>query len=272
MSDTRDDRGDSAESTTAAPSIKEIEAAYENGTNVMGLLRQRGRVNHNTPDSILISYDLQSGSYSALMEDAEHRRIKDYINEGMAVVLRPLLGADLLEVGVGEASSLGGVIQKLGIQTSSVGGFDISWSRAAFARQHLGRLGLPGVTLFTGDIGAIPLVDDAYDVVYTAHSLEPNGGRERECLQELFRITRKWLVLFEPAFELGNAETKDRVREHGYCRGLPDIARELGYDVVEFRLFERSVFSFNQTQQIVIRKRTNDEAPPRVDPGFETTR
>lgn len=239
---------------TGIPTVKELETAFQQNTNIMGLMRERSRINGNSPDAILMSYDLQSGSYSALMDEPEYHVKKTCFNNGVADVLRPLCPGSLLEVGVGEASTLAGVISALGIQPSNVAGFDISWSRAAYARRYLEKSGSHGVTLFTGDIGAIPLADNAYDIVYTAHSLEPNGGREREYLQELYRITKQWLVLVEPAYELGNEETRSRVEQHGYCRGLPQTARELGYEVVEHKLFEGNPWSYNQSQQIIIRK------------------
>ena len=239
---------------TGIPTVKELETAFQQNTNIMGLMRERSRIDRNSPDAILMSYDLQSGSYTTLMDDAEHCAMKKRINDCIADVLRPLGTGSLLEVGVGEASTLAGVISALDISPANVAGFDISWSRAAYARQHLENSGHPGVALFTGDIGAIPLADNSYDIVYTAHSMEPNGGRERECLKELYRISKKWVVLFEPAYELGNEETRQRVEVHGYCRGLPQIARELGYEVIEHKLFSENVWSYNQSQQIIIRK------------------
>lgn len=241
-------------SNTNIPTVKELEAAIQQNTNIMGLMRERSRIDSNSPDAILMSYDLQSGSYTALMNDPEFSTLKKRFNDGIADVLRPLGLGTMLEVGVGEASTLAGVIAALDIAPSDVAGFDISWSRAAYARRYLEKSGFPGVALFTGDIGNIPLAENAYDIVYTAHSLEPNGGRENECLQELYRITKKWLVLFEPAYELGNEETRIRVEQHGYCRGLPKTARDLGYEVVEHTLFTKNSWEYNQSQQIIIRK------------------
>jgi ubiquinone/menaquinone biosynthesis C-methylase UbiE len=247
--------------TNVLPSIKELETALNQNTNIMGLLRERQQVDRNTPDAILTSYDLQSGSYTTLMSDPAYNAQKKEVNDSIADVLRPLGSGTLLEVGVGEASTFGGVIAALGIHPSMTAGFDISWSRAAYARRHLDSLGIHGVTLFTGDIAAIPLADNSYDIVYTANSLEPNGGRERECLQELYRICKKWLVLIEPAYELGNEETRNRVEQHGYCRGLPQTARELGFEIVEHKLFDKNLWSYNQGQQIIIRK------PPAAQPN-----
>ena len=54
--------------------------------------------------------------------------------------------------------------------------------------------------------------DKSVDVVYTAHSLEPNGGRELEAVKELLRITSKRLILIEPSYELADKECKIRMK------------------------------------------------------------
>ena len=94
----------------------------------MGLMRERSRIDRNSPDAILMSYDLQSGSYTTLMDDPEHCAMKKRVNDSIADVLRPLGAGSRLEVGVGEASTLAGVISALGIPPAKVAGFDISWS------------------------------------------------------------------------------------------------------------------------------------------------
>lgn len=57
------------------------------------------------------------------------------------------------------------------------------------------------INLFVADMFKMPIADDAVDVVYTVHSMEPNGGREEELLDELYRITGKYLILVEPDYE-----------------------------------------------------------------------
>ena len=45
-----------------------------------------------------------------------------------------------------------------------------------------------------GDMFNLPITDDSIDLVYTVHALEPNGGKEKEALKELYRITKKYLM------------------------------------------------------------------------------
>jgi uncharacterized protein YbaR (Trm112 family) len=133
-------------------------------------------------------------------------------------------------------------------------GFDIAWSRVDCARRHAESKGFPALTLCTGDMSAIPFADNAFDVVYTAHAMEPNHGREREILLELLRVARCRVVLCEPSYELGGEATRKRVEEHGYCRGLPSLAREIGAQIVLHRLLVHSMRGDNATAALVLEK------------------
>jgi SAM-dependent methyltransferase len=118
-------------------------------------------------------------------------------------------------------------------------GFDLSWSRCAGARARL-REESVSADVFVGDLFAIPLADASVDVVYNSHSLEPNGGREREALCELLRVTRHRLVLCECLYELAPEPAQARMRGNGYVRVLEDTLRSLGADVKACRLLPYS--------------------------------
>lgn len=160
----------------------------------------------------------------------------------------------ILEVGVGEATTLTNVISNLNHPIKTALGFDISWSRIHYGNQYLKQKNIKNVNLFTGDLFNIPLDDNSVDVVYTSHSLEPNGGKEKEALSELYRVANKFVILLEPAYELGNEEAKKRMDSHGYVKNLVGIAKELGYKVIENRLFELCSNKLNPTQIIIIEK------------------
>ena len=240
---------------------KELRELYARGVNIMGLFREATGTDENSTDAILASYDLQSGSYiEGALKPERHELLDRYTSE-IAAVLDPLGAATMLEAGVGEATTLCPVIGKMQHRPESVAGFDISWSRLAYARQYARTFGLGDLRFFTGDLFRIPIVDHAYDVVYTAHAVEPNHGREREILQELYRVTRQWLVLFEPSYELGSEATKQHIEAHGYCRGLPDLAREFGWEIVRHELLQHPLRYSNQTAVLVIRKAPVADSP-----------
>lgn len=254
------------------PSPRALLGLYREGKNISALLREERGLTHNTEEVIEVAYDLQSGSYVESMKDpamAEHKR--RYAAE-LAETIRGLGEVEsVLEAGVGEATTLAGVLSALGAPVRAYG-FDLSWSRVAVAKRWLASHGHPCVTLCTGSLRAIPFATDSVDVVYTSHSIEPNGGQEAPILTELTRVAREYLVLWEPSYAHASEAGKRRMEVHGYCRALPEQAERLGLEVVEHRPLAESANPLNPTAVTVIRTGPSSVPQPSVlaCPRFET--
>lgn len=226
---------------------RHIAELYAQGGNIMAKLRSHapggdGRL--NTVEDIMISYDFQAGSYIRSYEQDPA-----YLDHYTAELRRVLAGLGpidtLLEAGCGEATTLSVLARELGPRPA-LGGFDVAWSRVKLGREFAARHGL-APTLFCADLFRIPLADRSVDVVYTSHSIEPNGGREADAIRELARVARKWLVLLEPAYDLAGAEARSRMESHGYVRNLAATIKELGLTLVEQRLFPVCANPLNPT-------------------------
>lgn len=236
---------------------------YRSGTNIMAYLREARGQADNDPFAILASYDLQAGSYVQLAEEnAAIAASIDRSCEKFAGIFDRLGGESLLEAGVGEATTLAGVVDRLARRPAHVLGFDLSLSRLLFARSYAERRGVTA-TWFTGTLDNIPLADSSVDTVFTSHALEPNRGRERDMLRELHRVARRYLVLREPSDELGSDETRAHIAKHRYVTGLAAAARELGFDVVEHAPWGIDPNPRNAAALIIVRK---SDAPPSPAP------
>ena len=233
--------------------IKTIQKLYKNKKNIMEFLRQKYKSSTNSADSILYSYDLQSGSYYA------KRNIKKIVKDrkrNSKIIDRCISkynAKSILEAGCGEGNTLAYVKNYTNKTKLNFYGFDISLSRLLYAQKFLKEIGKPNVTLFTTDMNNIPLPDNSIDLVFTSHALEPNHGHEKTLLQELFRITRRCLVLIEPTYELGSKLTREHIKKHGYVRNLPNIIKKLGHTVVEYEYLE-PVSKNNEDALIVAKK------------------
>ena len=237
--------------------LGKIKELYSRGGNIIQYLKKLKDSKSNKTEDILISYDLQSGSY---IKEAsiDNKFIQKYCG-ALAKVINNISNVDsILEVGVGEATTLSNLTVNLKERPSKIFGFDISWSRLKFAKNLLKDFKIHGVSLFVADLFKIPLLDNSIDVVYTSHSIEPNGGKEKEALEELFRITKKYLILLEPSFEFANNEGRSRMKSHGYVTELFKTAQNLGYSIIEHRLFDYSNNPLNPTGIIIIKKDATD--------------
>ena len=238
---------------------RELEGLYKKGENISAYLRNERGTSHNTEEIIEVSYDLQTGSYIDLTRDPAHSASLQAYSSGIAKKILELCHPEtLLEAGVGEATTLCGVLKQLGSAVESYG-FDISWSRVAYGRRWLLNNGIAGASLCTGSLLRMPFADNSIDVVYTSHSVEPNGGYEGPILSELLRVTKKFLVLLEPGYEFASEAARRRMEEHGYCRGLKEVALSLGCNILEHELFPYTPNPLNPTALTVIKKA--DDAP-----------
>ena len=159
----------------------------------------------------------------------------------------------LLEIGCGEATTLAGVVNRLNPQPNKVFGFDISWSRCVHANKWLNEKKV-NAEIFVSDLFEIPFQDSSIDIVYTSHSLEPNGGQELLALKELLRVARRKVVLIEPLFELASTAAQKRMEEHGYVKNLKGVAESLGFSVSHYGLLDFIENPLNPSGMLVIDK------------------
>lgn len=238
--------------------LDKIKDIYENNGNIIKYLKKFGMNKNNSIEDILISYDFQAGSY--IRKYNEDSKLANEYCKCLSKVLNDFGKFNsLLEVGVGEATTLGNLINLLNNKPEKIYGFDLSWSRIKYANSFLDKLKIYDIELFVGDLFCIPLKENSIDVVYTSHSIEPNGEREEEALRELYRITNKYLVLLEPSYELASAEAKNRMMEHGYITKLYSTAVKLGYKIIEHRLFDISANTLNPTGLLIISKEKDEK-------------
>ena len=236
--------------------IASMRLAYNQGLNMMeearSILSELYGSNENHILSTMISYDAQAGSYVEFVKKNQDHNL--VWGKQIANLIDPFLPdkGTILEVGVGEATTLNSVLSALQRPVEAYG-FDISWSRIHVAKQYLNQYSKEA-TLFIGDLLHMPLADNSIDVVYSSHSLEPNGGKEEFALQECLRVAKHAVVLIEPIYELAHPEAQARMRHHGYVRNLKATAESLGATVVEYKLLEHIANSLNPSGVIILEK------------------
>jgi ubiquinone/menaquinone biosynthesis C-methylase UbiE len=238
---------------------RQLKSLYDQGQNISAILRKEQETQQNTEEIIEVSYDLQAGSYIAGMKnEAKRKYIQEYASEIVSTILSLCNPTSILEAGVGEATTLSEVIKRLPDQATRSYGFDLCWSRVAYGKNWLLGNSLSNFTLCTGSLFHIPFGDNSIDVVYTSHSIEPNGGFEEPILRELYRVAKQYLVLLEPGYELASNEAKQRMDTHGYCKNLVGVAQQLGWNVIEHKLFPYTANPLNPTALTIIQKQPEE--------------
>jgi len=245
------------------PSINDLRQAYEKGENITQLLAA-SQPELIRQDIIEIAYDIQSGSYTrgAISNPA---RLKNYAREIYALCKPYLAEHDVvLDCGAGELTTLSALSQHLPAQCKLLA-CDISLSRLRVGRRFAeremrGDLAID-LTLFVADMARLPLPDSSVDVVLTIHALEPNHGREHELLQELLRIARRQLLLFEPSWENGDELVRARMEQHGYVRDLPKHIQAAGGRLSAVEPLPNPLNTLNPTYCYVVEP-TNKESQP----------
>jgi SAM-dependent methyltransferase len=250
----------------------DLRSAYEvlaRGGNVLEHLRASLGLAVNTSDVVEIAYDIRAGAdirYVAEHPDARAAYATE-LSEILARYVEP--GDVVLEVGCGECTTLADAAASGLRRAGALLGCDLSWSRVFLGRGFLDdRLprDAPRVELFVADLLALPLRDASVDVLWTAHTVESNGGREREALAELFRITRRRLCLFEPNYEAGTPEIRARMERFGWARGLPAAIEALGGTLESCLPMAHPVNPLNPTYAFIVRP---PGAPPTAAPAAD---
>ncbi len=235
-------------------------------------MKQESDLNVNTQQIIETAYDLQAGTYVRML--LEDKKVFLHKREYGARIAREILSltdpTSIIEAGVGEGTTLSFVLDQLGRPDIDSHGFDISWSRIAWGKRWLTSQWRGQCHLAVASLLRLPYADSCFDVVYTAHTIEPNGGSEEAILNELYRITSRFLVLIEPGYEFASEEVKLRMDRLGYCRGLAEKATSLGMRVKKHELLGCDVNPMNPSAIIVIEKNAEStpQTPRLVCPNF----
>lgn len=253
---------------------RQLKERYLSGENISQILREMKAQQLNDEEIIETSYDIQTGLYMDMMKVKEKAEKREELTKEIADTINYyMIPQSILEPGVGEATTLSGVLKKVNKNINAYA-FDISWSRVAYSRLWLADAGVPlpeRIKLFTASMLNIPLPTSSIDVVYTAHAIEPNAGYEAAIIQELHRVARHYLILVEPAYELASAEARKRMVEHKYCKGLAGKANHLGYNVIKHELCQSIENEMNPPAMTIIEKGdTAYDYPRYVCPKYKT--
>lgn len=118
----------------------------------------------------------------------------------------------------------------------------------------------------------LPLADSTVDVVFTSHALKPNHGREYLLLKELLRVSRRYLLLFEPSWENADQSIRARMEQHGYVRDLPVHIQSAGGRLVSVEPLANPLNPMNPIFCYVVESIEKPNQQTCSEPGFQCPR
>ena len=237
--------------------VEQCKTLYSRGVNLIEYLEKEKGHDLSLEDKITLSYDVQAGSYTKDYYDSELiRNTYDESGKKIAGLIEEISPDTVLDAGTGEATILANVIPNCTKKNIEFAAFDISISRLLYAKSFLQDKKVRTPALFTSNLSKISLAENSTDLIMTHHAIEPNGGMEDRICQELHRVTRKYVLLIEPSWELACDAQRQRMLHHGYVKNLPEALERNGFDVIVNEPWEYNLNPMNAAALLLAKKAT----------------
>jgi ubiquinone/menaquinone biosynthesis C-methylase UbiE len=160
----------------------------------------------------------------------------------------------VLEVGVGELTTIGDVYSSFGPDICCYG-VDLSLNRLLHGLIEFEKRYEVTPKVAKANALRLPFPDDCFDLVITRHTLEQMPEIFETALDEIIRVSKRNIILFEPSFELGSIPQKLKMLDRDYVRGIPHFLG--GREDISFEgeyLMENSANPLNHTACYKIEK------------------
>ena len=131
---------------------------------------------------------------------------------------------EILEFGSGSGVNLL-LLQRIceGGQDLSLSGFDYSDARVLTARATIEHFGLNIRNLFLANGLSLPFQNGSFDVVFSHYVIEQMKGYEERALDEMLRVSRKGVIMFESATLNPTFDQRIFMKHSGYSHRMSEV-------------------------------------------------
>ena len=208
-------------------------------SNTYKLLNQKFKENKNLQiflkkkkfsdkQSIKMSYNVQSGTYIKFFKSLSKNKINKIYQPIIDTIKNDFKSTKtILDFGCGELTTSLFIFNKIKKNIINYFANDISLNRLIlgqnYAKNRLNKKEFKKLKIFCNSDANLPFKDNSIDLIITIHSLEPNNKDKELFINELFRISKKGLILMEPHYEISNDKQKKRMLKFNYIRGIKKL-------------------------------------------------
>lgn len=202
-------------------------------------------------------YSVVSGEVKKISSIENMKKIRLEINS----ILKEYKFKSILEVGVGELTSIEAIFSEFGPGIDCYG-IDLSFNRVFHGLSEFRRRHEKIPKIAKADATKLPFPDNSFDLVYTRHALEQMPLVYQKALDEISRVAKNNVLLFEPSFELGSFTQKLKMINSDYVRGIPKYLNKMsGIELSEMFLMQNSANPLNHTTcfKITVNNESNNK-------------
>jgi len=220
-----------------------------------------------TSDFVEEKYDQISGSYIEWKYKKAKKINFHYINgvikrtslfereknlmEEYYMILSKYKFKNILEVGAGELTILDSLVDFIDKDVNYYA-LDLSLNRVyqgrnAFLKRHSCNL-----EVCKANAKALPYPDNYFDMVFTSHCLEHMPHDYKKAIDEMCRVAKKVVILFEPSYELGNISEKIRTIAFDYVKGISSYISLIKNAELSKHFFLKNGRVFNRTACYIV--------------------
>ncbi len=121
----------------------------------------------------------------------------------------------ILEVGAGELTTLLPVVKK-SKKINFVSALDLSLNRLKKGKELFNKNNKEINQLIVCDASNLPYHDNSFDICYTHYCIEQVPMLAKKIIDEMIRVSSKYIVIIEPSYQYSNRITKNRIFEKGF--------------------------------------------------------
>lgn len=175
-----------------------------------------------------------------------------WVIEEYLEILSSYTFSKVLEVGTGELTTILPIAQHYGTAVEYYG-MDLSLNRVHLGYQYFKSKCPFPISVCKANAAQLPYREGSFDLVFTSFCLEHMPYDYKKAIDEMVRVSRSHIVLFEPLYEGALFSQKMNMLAKGYVRGILNYLDSLPQVKVEsvFRL--KTGMLFNRGSCVLIR-------------------